>query len=271
MSTANSSRCLESELAANLSVIMPVYNESKTLDLIVPRVLAQPCVAQVLAVDDGSTDCSPEQLAAWVERDDRVRFLRHPRNRGKGAAIRTALPHATAPVVLIQDADLEYDPEDYQQMLKLIQSGQADVVYGSRFLAGARQVNSFWHTLGNRILTLASNLASNLSLTDEATCYKMFRREILTRITLEEEGFGFCPEITAKISKLGIKIYETPIRYSGRTRAEGKKIRLRDGWGAMRCVIKYNWMGSSSSKCAGLDGGSFDCHGEGVKVHASRK
>jgi glycosyltransferase involved in cell wall biosynthesis len=226
---------------SGLAVVMPVYNESQTLDLLFPRVLAQPFVREVLAVDDGSSDSSAEKLEEWAKRDKRVRLFRHERNRGKGAAIRTALPNVTAPVVIIQDADLEYFPEDYSRMLRLISYGEADVVYGSRFLAGARQVNSFWHTLGNRFLTFASNLACNLCLTDEATCYKMFRSELLSRITLEENGFGFCPEITAKFSKLGIKIYETPIRYSGRTRAEGKKIRLRDGLGALRCLIKYNW------------------------------
>jgi glycosyltransferase involved in cell wall biosynthesis len=224
-----------------LGVIMPVFNESRTLELILPRILSQRCVAEVIAINDGSTDDSLVRLESWKKRDGRVTVVSHQKNRGKGAAIRTGLRHLTAPVVIIQDADMEYNPDDYGRMLKLIHSGRADVVYGSRFLAGARRVNSFWHTMGNRALTLLSNLACNLNLTDEATGYKMFSRHVLEQITLEEDGFGFCPEITAKVSKLGIRIYEVPIDYCGRTLAEGKKIRLRDGLGAIRCIIKYNF------------------------------
>jgi len=227
--------------AACVGVILPVFNEARTIDEVMRRVLAQPCVCEVIAVNDASNDGTIEILRSWQQRDPRVRILEHPANRGKGAAIRTGWAASTAPVVIIQDGDLEYDPKDYARMLQLILSGQADVVYGSRFIGENNLSNPGWHTFGNRCLTWCSNFASGLKLTDEATCYKMFRREVLKRIDLKENGFGFCPEVTAKISKLGVRIREVSISYSGRTKAQGKKIRLTDGFNALGCIIKYNF------------------------------
>ena len=226
---------------ACLGVIIPVFNEARTIDEILRRVLAQTNVCEVIAVDDASTDGTIDLLRSWPQRDSRVRVFEHQTNRGKGAAIRTALAASDAPVMIIQDADLEYSPADYTPMLELILSGQADVVYGSRFSAKDKLSNSSWHTFGNRCLTWCSNLASGLKLTDEATCYKMFRREVLERIKVEENGFGFCPEVTAKISKLGVRVREVPVSYHGRTAAEGKKIRIKDGWNALQCIVKYNF------------------------------
>jgi len=223
-----------------LCVVIPAFNEARTINEILYRVLAQSNVFEVIVVDDASTDGTRDLLCAWAHRDERIRILEHSVNRGKGAAIRTGLRAATADVVIIQDADLEYNPADYASMLEPILRGQADVVYGSRFSGKNNRPNSLWHTLGNRCLTWCSNLASGLRLTDEATCYKMFRREIFDRIELVEDGFGFCPEVTAKISTLGVRIREIPISYSGRTKAEGKKIRLRDGFNALRCIVRYN-------------------------------
>lgn len=226
---------------AGLGVIMPVFNEARTIDEIIRRVLAQPNVCELVVVDDASSDGTIDLLRSWQQRDGRVRVLEHPVNRGKGAAIRTGWAASAAPVIIMQDADLEYDPNDYTRMLELIHGNQADVVFGSRFCGGNNLSNPAWHTLGNRCLTWCSNIASGLKLTDEATCYKMFRREVFERIKLEEDGFGFCPEVTAKISKLGVRVREVPVSYHGRTHAEGKKIRLRHGWNALYCIIKYNF------------------------------
>lgn len=224
-----------------LAVVIPVYNEERTIGEILRRVLAQGFVEEIIVVDDASTDRTWERMQAWPEREARVRITRHDRNRGKGAALRTGFALARCPVVVVQDGDLEYDPADLGPMFDVIARNQADVVYGSRYAGGRRAVGPFWHTLGNKLLTLCSNLSTNLWLTDEATCYKMFRRELLERIVLVEDGFGFCPEFTAKVSRLGVRIHEVPITYRGRSRAEGKKIRLRDGWGALRCMMKYNF------------------------------
>jgi glycosyltransferase involved in cell wall biosynthesis len=224
-----------------LGVIMPVFNESKTIDEIMRRVLAQPNVCELVVVDDASSDGTIDFLNQWQQRDGRVRVLKHQMNHGKGAAIRTGWAVSTAPVIIMQDADLEYDPNDYSCMLDLILSNQADVVYGSRFSGDNNLSNPTWHTFGNHCLTWCSNFASGLKLTDEATCYKMFRREVFERIKLEEAGFGFCPEVTAKISKLGVRVREVPVSYHGRTRAEGKKIRFRHGLNALQCIIKYNF------------------------------
>jgi glycosyltransferase involved in cell wall biosynthesis len=227
---------------ACLGVVMPIYNEERTIDEILRRVLAQSVVAEVVAVDDGSTDGSWERLCRWREKDLRVKVLRHERNRGKGAALRTGFQHVQSPIVVVQDADLEYEPADLATMAALILANQADVVYGSRFAGGARGGGPSWHRWGNQLLTRFSNAASHLHLTDEATCYKMFRKELLDRIHLEEDGFGFCPEVTAKVSKMGVRFRELPISCRGRTCAEGKKIRWRDGLHALRCIIKYNWL-----------------------------
>jgi hypothetical protein len=302
-----------------LGLAMPVFNEARWLDAILGRVLARPEVAQVVAVDDGSTDDSWAKLQDWAANDPRVTALRHERNRGKGAAIRTALAQLTTPLILIQDADLEYDPDDYPKLLAPILSGAADVVYGSRFMgigesfsssswsledgratlprspdcgiewgsAGAspyptggdgvppfvksgtaprgaitrtttrmrtkerpgtagetRGRTMGWHRWGNGLLTWAANRITGLRLTDEATCYKLFTREVLAEMELSEDGFGFCPEVTAKVAKFvrsgEVRLVEVPIRYHGRTRAEGKKIRLRDGLAALRCLWRHS-------------------------------
>jgi glycosyltransferase involved in cell wall biosynthesis len=226
-----------------LGIILPVYNEARWLDTIVDRVLARPEVAQVAAVEDGSTDESWEKLQGWKKRDSRLLVFRHSENRGKGAVIRTALEHLRTPLVLIQDADLEYDPADYPNLLAPVQRGEAEVVYGSRFAADANG-NPKWHTLGNRLLTFACNRLTGLRLTDEATCYKLFKRELLVGMNLQEERFGFCPEVTAKVSRLvragKARLVEVPVTYRGRSRAEGKKIRLRDGVAALYCLWKYS-------------------------------
>ena len=227
-----------------LGVVIPAYNEAKTIDLIISRVLAQKCVCELIVVDDGSVDGTAELVKGRAQKDPRVRAAFHVTNRGKGAAVRTGLQLSVAPILIIQDADLEYDPEDYDRLIEPILSRTADVVFGSRFLPNAKIVNPFWHTLGNKMLTFLSNMATNLALTDEATCYKVFRREILERITLKEDGFGFCPEFTAKVARLKAPICEVPVRYQGRTRKQGKKIRLRDGLGALRCIIQYNFFSS---------------------------
>jgi len=223
-----------------LAVLIPCYNECATVDAIFERVLAQPNVAEVIVVDDGSTDGTWQKLQSWPARDPRVRVYRQERNRGKGAAIRRALQEARAEIVVVQDADLEYDPSDWGPMVERIRSGQADVVYGSRFAPGARARTPWWHRLLNRLLTWVANRMTGLSLTDEATCYKMFRREVLLGLGLQEDGFGFCPEVTAKLAHRGVRIVETPIRYTVRSRVEGKKLRLRDGWEALRCLWRYS-------------------------------
>jgi glycosyltransferase involved in cell wall biosynthesis len=225
-----------------LSVIVPIYNEEGTIDTVLSRILSQPSVAQIIAVDDGSTDRSREHLLRWQRQEKKTQVIFHDRNCGKGAAIRSALAVVAAPIVIIQDADLEYDPADYQKMLDEIWNNEVDVVYGSRFLKRQQNPNPRWHTMGNWLLTAFGNFATGFKLTDSATCYKMFRREILEGIALEEDGFGFCPEVTAKIAKLNLRVAEVAVSYHGRTAAEGKKIRLHHGFDALRCIVKYNWM-----------------------------
>lgn len=228
------------ETSGILGVLMPCYNEAPTLDTVLQRITAHPVVAEVIAVDDGSTDATWAILQRWAKQDPRVQVLRHGKNRGKGAAIRTALAAASAPVVVIQDADLEYDPADWPRLLQPILEGRAAVVYGSRFAAGARPCTPLWHRWQNWALTRAANHITGLRLTDVATCYKVFRREILLRFPLREERFGFCAEVTAKLARSGIPILEVPIQYRHRSRAEGKKLRWRDGWEALRCLWKYS-------------------------------
>jgi glycosyltransferase involved in cell wall biosynthesis len=204
-------------------------------------VLAQRPVQEIVIVDDASSDGTWKVLQTL--RDPRVKLVQHERNQGKGAALRTGIVHATAAIVLIQDADLEYDPTEYHLLLRPILSNQADVVFGSRFLGGSHRVLYFWHSIGNKLLTLLSNMATNLNLSDMETCYKVFRREVIQQIRIEEDRFGFEPEITAKVSCLkNIRIYEVPISYYGRTYAEGKKIGWRDGFSALRCIFKYNFL-----------------------------
>ena len=223
-----------------LSVIMPVYNEEGTVSTIIESVLQQRPVKELIVVDDCSRDKTWEQLQKSAG-DPRVKLLRHEINQGKGAAIRTGFQAATSEILIIQDADNEYDPREYYVVLNPILTGKADVVFGSRFSgASGHRVLYFWHAVGNKFLTTLSNMATNLNLTDMETCYKAFRREVLERIRLEENRFGFEPEITAKISKLKLRIYEVAISYNGRTYEEGKKINWRDGFSALRCILKYN-------------------------------
>ena len=223
-----------------LSVIMPVYNEASTVEEVIRKVLQQPEVEELITVNDASRDGTGEVLRKLAKELPKMKVFEHDMNQGKGAALRTGISHATAPYVIIQDADLEYNPEEYPVLLKPILDGKADVVFGSRFIGGeAHRVLYFWHSVGNNFLTLLSNMFTNLNLTDMETCYKVFRREIIQGIRIEENRFGFEPEITAKVARLGVRIYEVAVSYSGRTYAEGKKIGWRDGLSAIRCILKY--------------------------------
>jgi glycosyltransferase involved in cell wall biosynthesis len=223
-----------------LSVVMPVYNENATIREIVRRVSEVPLEKEILIVDDCSTDGTREILRE-LDGQGGVRVHFQPVNQGKGAAVAVGFRYATGDVVVVQDADLEYDPMEYLKLLAPITQGHADVVYGSRFLGGgARRVLYFWHTVGNRLLTLTSNMFTNLNLTDMETCFKAFRREVIQSIELEEDRFGIEPEITAKVAAGEWRIYEVGISYSGRTYDEGKKIGWRDGVRAMVCIVRYS-------------------------------
>jgi glycosyltransferase involved in cell wall biosynthesis len=225
-----------------LSVVMPVYNERATLPRVVERVLSVGLEIELLCVDDGSNDGSREILQDLEKRWPQIRIFLQPRNMGKGAALRRGIQEASGDYVIIQDADLEYDPKDYQQLLAPLEAGQADVVYGSRFLGGGpHRVLYFWHSVGNWLLTLLSNMLTNLNMTDMETCYKVFRREVIQAIPIEEDRFGFEPEVTVKIAKRNLRVYEVGISYFGRTYAEGKKIGWRDGVRALWCLAKYAW------------------------------
>lgn len=224
-----------------LSVIIPCYNEASTIGRIIDAVRASPYPdKELIVVDDGSTDGTRERLAG--EEGRRVdRVILHEANRGKGAALRSGIRAATGDLVIVQDADLEYDPNEYGRVLAPIVEGRADVVYGSRFMgAEPHRVLYFWHRMGNGILTLLSNMFTNLNLTDMETGYKAFRREVIQSIEIEEDRFGFEPEITAKVAKRRLRIYEVGISYYGRTYAEGKKINYKDGLRAIYCILKYN-------------------------------
>ena len=224
-----------------LSVVMPVYNERATLRIVVERVLALPLEIELLCVDDGSSDGSAEILRELENQNPQVRVFVQPHNMGKGAALRRAIPEASGDFVVIQDADLEYDPADFHRLLEPLRAGHADVVYGSRFVgAGPHRVLYFWHSVGNRLLTLVSNCLTNINLTDMETGYKMFRREIIQSIPLEEDRFGFEPEITVKVARRNLRIYEVGISYRGRTYEEGKKIGWKDGFRALYCLISYS-------------------------------
>ncbi len=226
-----------------LSVVIPCYNELHTIDAIIDAVNASPYPdKEIIIVDDCSRDGTREKLRTEIEPSGRVsRVLYHEVNQGKGAALRTGIQGATGDLVIIQDADLEYDPNEYPKLVEPILNGKADVVFGSRFAGGeAHRVLYYWHRVGNSFLTLMSNMFTNLDLTDMETCYKIFRREIIQGIRIEENRFGFEPEITAKVSKLDCRIYEVGISYYGRTYAEGKKIGWRDGVRAIWCILKYN-------------------------------
>lgn len=228
-----------------LSVVIPVYNESATVENVISSVMAIPYDKEIIVVDDGSSDGTGEILKNIHQPGVTVLF--HQNNQGKGAALRTGFRVATGDFVIIQDADLEYDPADYPKLLKPLIDGRADVVFGSRFIGGdEHRALFFWHMIGNKFLTLCSNMLSNLNLTDMETCYKAFRRETLQKVTIEEDRFGFEPEITAKMANLGARIFEVGISYSGRTYSEGKKIGWQDGISALRCIIKYNLLKGQS-------------------------
>jgi glycosyltransferase involved in cell wall biosynthesis len=236
-----------------VSIVIPIYNEAATLREVVRRVTAVDLDKEIIIVDDGSTDGSREQLVdlqergldAWLPRSDarrgenQTRIHLQPRNRGKGAALRAGFGLATGDIVVIQDADLEYDPRDIPRLIQPIVDGDADVVFGSRFTGTPHRVLYFWHMVMNRGLTLVSNMLNDLNLTDMETCYKAFRSEVIGRVHIEEDRFGIEPELTAKVAKMNLRIYEIPISYHGRTYADGKKIGWKDGVRAMYCIVKY--------------------------------
>ena len=244
--------------AMKVSVVIPVYNERAFIEEILLRVQAQQLNKEILVIDDGSTDGTRALLENLAEASgagkrevltqngqaslslENIRFLFQDQNRGKGAALRRGFESATGDIVLVQDADLEYDPKDYDALLAPIFDGRADVVFGSRFLGGPQRVHLFWHYVGNKFLTLLSNVLTNLKLSDMETCYKVFRREVLQGITFQSDRFGFEPESTAKIAKGNWRVYEVPISYAGRTYAEGKKITWRDGISTLWCILRYN-------------------------------
>ena len=223
-----------------LTVVIPVYNEANTITEIVGRVQASPIDKEIIIVDDFSTDGTRDELARLEAANENLSVFYHQANRGKGRALRTGFASARGDYVIVQDADLEYDPEDYAKLLNPLEQGKADAVFGSRFsTTQEHRVLYFWHSLGNKFLTLLSNMTTDLNLTDMETCYKVFRRELIQSIVLEEDRFGFEPEVTSKLARSGARIYEVGISYHGRTYEEGKKIGVRDGVRALWCILKY--------------------------------
>jgi glycosyltransferase involved in cell wall biosynthesis len=237
------------------SIVVPVFNERETIEEILRRIQAVDLDKEIIIVDDGSTDGTKEIIAALAagappsppglphsqgSLADNVRVFFQERNQGKGAALRRGFREARGEIVIVQDADLEYDPQEYFSLMDPIQRGLADVVYGSRFLGGPHRVLFFWHSVGNRLLTTISNIFTNLNLTDVWTCYKAFKRELLQGISLREDRFGFEPEVTAKVARINCRVYEVPISYQGRTYSEGKKITWKDGISGIWCTLRYN-------------------------------
>lgn len=224
-----------------VSVVIPVYNEIDTIEEILVRVDKVPIKKEIIVIDDLSIDGTRERLKKIIADKENVKVIYHNRNKGKGAALRTGFESVTGDIVIIQDADLEYDPNEYPKLLEPISDGRADVVYGSRFIGGPHRVLFFWHYVGNKLLTLISNALTNLNLTDMETCYKVFKSQILKDINLKSNRFGFEPEFTAKVSKMRLRIYEVPISYSGRTYSEGKKITWKDGIVALCLIFWYRF------------------------------
>jgi glycosyltransferase involved in cell wall biosynthesis len=224
-----------------LSIVIPVYNEKKTILDVLERVRNINLPKEIIVVDDCSTDGTREVLGNQPGSED-LKIILQPRNMGKGAALRTGFQAVTGDIVVVQDADLEYDPQDYPALIQPILANKADVVYGSRFLSGPHRVLLFWHSVGNKILTTLSNMMTDLNLTDMETCYKVFRADVLERINLRENRFGFEPEFTAKVAKSRCRIYEVPISYSGRDYTEGKKIGWKDGIAALYFILKYRFL-----------------------------
>ena len=239
------------ELPPLLSVVVPCNNEERTLENIIAQVLAVRLPLEILVVDDGSKDKSAEVLRAIAAREPRVKAYFHDGNKGKGAALATAFSHATGAYVIVQDADLEYDPREFYKLLVPALAHNADVVFGSRFRGGeANRVLYYWHSVANYVLTLLSNMATNLNLTDMETCYKLFRREVIQSIELHETRFGFEPEVTAKVALMDCRIFETGISYNGRSYDEGKKIGLKDAFRALYCIVRYGFLGGRLKKPA---------------------
>lgn len=227
-----------------LSIVIPVFDEAGTIEELLDTVHAVqiPLAKEVITVNDCSRDATGATLERLKAKFPEMKVLHHAVNQGKGAALRTGFAAATGDLVIIQDADMEYDPKDYNQLLAPILDGHADVVFGSRFIGGgAHRVLFFWHMIGNKLLTTLSNMMTNLNLTDMEVCYKIFKRELLNKITIRENRFGFEVEITAKVAKLGCRVYEVPISYYGRDYSEGKKITWKDGFSALRCIVKYRF------------------------------
>lgn len=226
-----------------LSVVIPVFNEAKTIETILDRIesVELPLHKEIIVVDDFSSDGTREILRNFVGGENNIKVIYHEENKGKGAALKTGFETAGGDIIIIQDADLEYDPREYGMIVRPIMDGKADVVYGSRFMGGEpHRVLFFWHSIGNKFLTLVSNMFTNLNLTDMETCYKAFKKEILSQIEIQEKRFGFEPEVTAKIAKLDCRIYEVGISYAGRSYKEGKKVNWKDGFWALWCIFKYN-------------------------------